>query len=109
MRVQKKPALTLTDDIRDLIEATKEQIRFFESCSIKNKKDKEFCEKEVPVLKNRVEMLEKQLPMQVLDVQYEMDEYFDYVGKCPRCKNYVVQEHNAKYCGECGQALRWRE
>lgn len=106
MITKKKPALTLPDDIRDLIEATREQIRFFKSC-VENNKSKEACEKELPVLKCRLEMLEKQLPMQVLDVQYETDEYFDYVGKCPRCQNNVIQEYNYIYCGDCGQALKW--
>lgn len=33
----------------------------------------------------------------------------DYSGNCPKCGNYLIREYNKKYCGTCGQNLRWGE
>lgn len=47
-------------------------------------------------------------PMQVLNEKYDKGD-IDYSGNCPKCGNYLIREYNKKYCGACGQNLRWSE
>lgn len=47
-------------------------------------------------------------PMQVLNEKYDKGD-IDYSGNCPKCGNYLIREYNKKYCGTCGQNLRWGE
>ena len=28
-------------------------------------------------------------------------------GECPNCKEYVNTDDDSKFCGECGQKLKW--
>lgn len=47
-------------------------------------------------------------PMQVLNEKYDKGD-IDYSGNCPKCGDYLIREYNKKYCGACGQNLRWSE
>lgn len=49
------------------------------------------------------EALEKQVPKKVLPEQ----RYYG-IGKCSRC-GVVFTDDSTKYCGNCGQAIDWRE
>lgn len=56
----------------------------------------------------RLEVLEKHNePVKLLkeegEEEYQWDEWWTPVGKCPLCNQY--NKCSAKYCSECGQAL----
>ena len=30
------------------------------------------------------------------------------ISNCPRCGNKIDEYHNERFCGSCGQAVKWR-
>lgn len=54
-------------------------------------------------LKVAAKALEKQIPEKLLPEQ----RYYG-IGKCSRC-GVVFTDDTTKYCGNCGQAIDWKE
>lgn len=53
-----------------------------------------------------IEALEKQIPKKPINKE---NNYQRNVGLCPCCKEIIDDWEDYKYCGECGQAIDWRE
>lgn len=58
------------------------------------------------------ELIEKNTPKKVVDVDTYIDfvdGYTGYSGICPTCREWCYDNHDSYYCGGCGQALDWGE
>lgn len=54
-----------------------------------------------------ISMLKEQEPKTVTDIQLSRDGFI--FGGCPKCKALITHADHKKYCGYCGQAVKWNE
>ena len=53
-----------------------------------------------------IEALEKQIPKEPLNREERSEISYGY---CPCCSNIIDDWNDLRYCGECGQAIKWEE
>lgn len=50
-------------------------------------------------------LLKEQEPKTATDIQLSRDGFV--FGGCPKCKALITHADHKKYCGYCGQAVKW--
>lgn len=61
-----------------------------------------FCEDVIDLLKEREEETVESIQMDRSDKWGA-----DLTGYCPSCKRPLKSRFNKRFCGECGQAVKW--
>lgn len=52
-----------------------------------------------------ISLLKEQEPKTATDIQLSRDGFI--FGGCPKCKALITHIDHKKYCGYCGQAVKW--
>lgn len=58
------------------------------------------------IANDAVELLKEQEPQKVINQYANWDS--ELIGNCPKCNAILYEYDNAKACGECGQAVKWK-
>jgi len=54
------------------------------------------------------ELVEQATPKKVLNIEeFGAFDFYEMIGKCPKCHKALNKHHHHKNCGGCGQALDW--
>ena len=53
-------------------------------------------------------LLKEQEAKTVESIQIRRNFYAELTGYCPSCKRPLKTQFNNKYCGNCGQAVKWK-
>lgn len=62
----------------------------------------------VLAMRDALELLKAQEPMNVkFRLHYAQREHGRRDGYCPKCGAMIESIYNIKYCGVCGQAVKW--
>lgn len=95
--------LTVIDDIKELIRSTKREL---ETCELYIKRNNCFvteAKRKTPILQQRIEILEKTLPMIIVN----RNKFYPFYADCPKCGWHISMGEHKNFCGYCGQALKW--
>ena len=71
-----------------------------------SEEDNDTWANDVKALKMAIETLEKQIPKEPLNREERSEISYGY---CPCCSNIIDDWNDLRYCGECGQAIKWEE
>ena len=87
-------------------EAIKQFKDLIENSKSFSEEDDDIWDNDVKALKMAIEALEKQIPKEPLNREDRSEISYGY---CPCCSNIIDDWNDLRYCGECGQAIKWGE
>ena len=90
-------------DREKVIKGVHDARRYFE--------DREWVDKSVGVhidaMNDALALLKEQEAKTVESIQISRNFYAELTGYCPSCKRPLKNQFNNKFCGNCGQAVKW--
>lgn len=63
------------------------------------------CECVHELMSDALELVKGQEPVDVHDVMLGID---GWGGCCPTCGSFLLERQNKHFCGNCGQAVKWK-
>ena len=89
-------------DLKKVIKEFADYVNYFKPYCIGDVEDHE-------MLKDVLDLLKEQEAETVESIQMDRSDKWgaDLTGYCPSCKRPLKSRFNQRFCGECGQAVKW--